>query len=330
MSISFQVGLLPTGPIADIVELAVTAEESGFNGVWVADSQSVFRDAYATLALCAHRTERIKLATGVTNPVTRHLAVVASSFATLDELSGGRAIVGIGIGESSVRTLGMRPARIAELEEACRVIRALCRGETVEYQGKEIRLTWAQHDIPIFIAASGPKSLQLAGRVADGVLIQAGADPALMDYALKNVKLGAEAAGRSLSDIRLYSRLACSSQADASKAREEAKGYVAAAAGTIFTSVPQEDMPEELRADLKTMKAQYDYFQHASSQAQHAELVTDRILDAVAIAGTPEEALPKFQALVEKGIEGFVIPLTTSQPKEVMHTLSEKILPQFI
>ena len=78
------------------------------------------------------------------------------------------------------------------------------------------------------------------------------------------------------------------------------------------------------------MKAQYDYFQHASSQAQHAELVTDRILDAVAIAGTPEEALPKFQALVEKGIEGFVIPLTTSQPKEVMHTLSEKILPQFI
>ena len=111
MTTAVDLGVLPRGPAAEAAGLAAEAERLGFDGVWVADSQSVFRDAFVTLALAAARTERIRLATAVTNPVTRHPAVLAGAFATLDELSAGRMLVGIGKGESSVHTVGLRPAR---------------------------------------------------------------------------------------------------------------------------------------------------------------------------------------------------------------------------
>jgi 5,10-methylenetetrahydromethanopterin reductase len=107
MPVPVHVGLLPNRPVAEIAELAARAEDLGFAGVWLADSQSIFRDPFCALALCAGRTRRLKLATGVTNPVTRHPATLACSFATLDELSGGRVVLGIGVGESSVETLSL-------------------------------------------------------------------------------------------------------------------------------------------------------------------------------------------------------------------------------
>ena len=327
MAVSFHIGVLPQGPIGDYGKLAEAAEDFGFDGLWVADSQSVFRDAYATLTLCASRTKRLKLATGVTNIVTRHPAVVASNMATLDEYSGGRAILGLGVGESSVRTLGLRPARLKEIEETVPLLRALMKGETVSCQSKDIRITWAGRDVPIFIASSGPKSLRMAGRVADGVLFQVGAEPALIRYALKHIEAGATEAGRKLKDIRLFARLACSVLPDRKQAREEVTGYAAAAAGTIFTSVPQEEFPEDLWADLKKMKEQYDYFQHASSSAGHTDWMTGRILDSIAIAGTPEEAVPKFQEIINLGVEGFVLPVTAKEAEAPMRAMAEQVIP---
>jgi 5,10-methylenetetrahydromethanopterin reductase len=328
MAISFDIGLLPQGPIAETAELAVLAEELGFGGVWVADSQSVFRDAYAALALCAAKTRRIRLATGVTNPVTRHPAVIAGSFATLDELSGGRAILGLGVGESAVRTLGLKAARLRDLEEATEVIRTLLRGRPVAYQGREIRIAWAQRPVPVFLAASGPKSLQLAGRIADGVLIQAGADPRLIRWALKNVQTGAEQAGRNLEDLRIFLRLACAVSADGERAREEVKSYAAVAAGTLFTSVPREEMPAGLWSEIKTMKERYDYYQHADAAARHKEWVTDTILDAVAVAGTPEDVVPRLRTLLSLGIENFVVPLTARDAPGALRLFAEQVLPR--
>lgn len=327
---SFGVGLLPRAPISEVVDLAVHAEELGFGSVWVADSQSIFRDAYAALALTAARTSKIHLATGVTNPVTRHPAVIASSLATLDELSGGRAILGLGVGESAVRTLGLRPARLKTLEETTHVLRTLMQGQAATYQGKEIKITWAKREVPIYFGSSGPRSLQLAGRVADGVLFQVGAEPSLAKYAVQNVAAGARQAGRDPKDIRLYMRLACSVSDDRRWAREEAKGYVAAAAGTVFTSVPREHMPDDLWTEIKAMKERYDYLEHASSAARHKQMITDRILEALAITGTPSEAVPRFKQLLQLGIDGFVLPITTSQPRETMRTIAEKVLPHLI
>jgi 5,10-methylenetetrahydromethanopterin reductase len=326
MGVSFHVGVLPNRPAAEVAEFAAQAEELGFEGIWVADSQSVFRDAFVTLTLCATRTERVRLATGVTNPVTRHPAVLAGSFATIDELSGGRAVIGIGVGESAVQTLGLGQARLARLEEATHVLRGLLSGDEVVFDGARLQMRWPARRIPIFLASSGPRSLRLAGRVADGVLFQVGADPALVRYALRSIAAGAEEAGRDPGSITRYLRLACSVGADRERVREAAKGYAAVAAGTVFANVPREHLPPDVWEDIRQMKERYDYYEHGSATASHAELLTDRALDAIAIAGTPEEALPRFRELISLGVDGFVLPIATPDPLETLRVLTDDVI----
>lgn len=127
--------------------------------------------------------------------------------------------------------------------------------------------------------------------------------------------------------MKRYVRLACTVAEDGERARREARGYVAAAAGTVYAAVPREQMPEGLWGDLKRMKEQYDYSQHASGDAAHAALITDHIIDGIAIAGTPEEAVPRLRELLELGVDGFVVPITSRDPRAEMTVLAEHVLP---
>ena len=327
MAVSFHIGILPNRPLADFVDWVARAEKLGFGGVWVADSQCVFRDAFMALTLFANRTRQMQLATGVTNVITRHPAVLAHSFATLDEYSGGRAVLGIGVGDSAVHTIGEKPAKLKRLEEIIDVLRRLMAGEEVNFDGQDIRVSWPPCKVPVVIACTGPKSLQLAGRVADGVLFQVGAAPELVRYAKRNIEIGARQAGRDLSEIKLYQRLAFAVSEHREQVRAEARGYASVAAGTIYKAVPHEDMPADLLQDLKIMKEKYDYQQHGSMDAEQAELITDRILDAVAITGTPDEVIPRLRELTDLGIENFVLPIATKHPDAVINTLAEKVMP---
>lgn len=328
MPVSFHIGILPNRPLTDFVDWIALADELGFGGVWVADSQSVFRDAFMALTLFANCTKQMELATGVTNVTTRHPAVLAHSFATLDELSGGRAVLGIGIGDSAIYTIGQKPARLKRLEEVIAVLRTLMAGETAHFDGTDIKVSWPPRKVPVVIACTGPKSLQLAGRIADGVLFQVGSDPTLVRYARKNIEIGAKQAGWEAAKIKLYQRLACAVAEDREQVRTEARGYASVAAGTIYTAIPKEDMPEALWEDLRIMKEEYDYQQHGSMDARHAELITDRILDAVAIAGTPDEAVPRFRELIELGVENFVLPIVAKNPEAIIKMLAEQVMPQ--
>ena len=328
ISASFHIGILPNRPISDFVDWIARADAHGFSGVWVADSQSVFRDAYMALTLFAGRTKNMKLATGVTNAVTRHPAVIADSFATLDELSGGRAVLGIGVGDSAVYTLGQKPSRLKRLEEFIGVLRTLMAGDTAHFDGQDIKVSWPPRQVPIVIACTGPKSLQLAGRVADGVLFQVGADPALVRYARKNIEIGAKKGDRDPATIKLYQRLACGVAEDREQVRAEVRGYASVAAGTVFSAVPKEDIPEDLWLELKHMKQQYDYHQHGNMMSRQAELVTDRILDAIAIAGTPDDVVPRFKELMALGVDNFVLPIATKEPDAIITMLAEKVIPR--
>jgi len=327
MSVSFDIGILPNRPVYECLELARAAEDFGYGGVWLADSQCVMRDAYTILSLIAMQTSSIRVATGVTNAITRHPSVLANSWATLDEISGGRAVMGIGVGESSIRTLGLKPDRLAALENKIGALRALMNGEEVELEGNTFRLTWPQCRVPVVMACSGPKSLQLGGRVADGVLFQVGADPAFVRYALDNIRIGAEQAGRKLDDVELYMRVATSVSSDRVKAREEIKGYAAVAAGTVFKTVPREYFRDELWQELDEFKARYDYFEHGSNQARHRELLTDTILDAISISGTPEEAVPRFQEIIDMGVHNFVWPANMPDAMHFLDEFAEKVMP---
>ncbi len=326
-NVEFHIGLLPDRPASDIADLVVHAESLGFDGAWVADSQSIFRDCYAALTLAADRTTTISLATGVTNPVTRHPTVLAGMFATLQEQSGGRAICGIGVGESAVRTIGKSPARLGELEEATNMLRRLISGESVSKEGAELRLPWVATTLPIWFASTGPRSLRLGGRLADGVLFQVGAAPELVSYALDAISRGAAEAGRDATRVGKLVRLACSVSPDREWARHEVRGYAGAAAGTVYGSVPHDSIPAGLVDDLRRMKERYDYYEHASATARHEELITDQIVDAISISGTPDEAIPRFRELVSLGVDGFVLPITTSDPRLTMDVLANEVIP---
>jgi 5,10-methylenetetrahydromethanopterin reductase len=327
MAVSFEIGVLPNRPFGECVDLCVAAEALGFGGVWVADSQLVMRDAYALLSVVADRTERIRIASGVTNARTRHLSVLAASWATLDELSGGRAAMGIGVGESSIRNIGIKPDRLADLESKIQALRALMRGEDATHNGETYHLTWAQRAVPIYMACSGPKSLQMGGRVADGVLFQVGSDPAFVRYALDNIRLGAEQAGRKLEDIKLLMRLACAVSEDRAKAREQVKGYGSVAALTTFQAVPREYFPDRLWDELAHFMTQYEMYEHGENLAKHTELLTDRIIDGISIAGTPDEAIPRFQALADMGIDGFVCPAGMTDAMDFLKLFGEAVVP---
>lgn len=327
MAVSFHVGNLPNQSVRHALEMGRRSEELGYDGIWVADSHSVMRDAYVILAALATQTSALQLATGVTLTVTRHPAVLANSWATLQELSEGRAICGIGVGESAVHNLGLKPERLAVFEEKLAVIRALLAGEPVLYEGTEIQMPWSTAPVPLIMASSGPRSLQLAGRVADGVLFQVGSEPRLVQYALDNIAKGAEAAGRSLSDLKLYMRVATAVADDRGQAQREIKGYTSVAAGTVFGTVPAEYLAEDLHEDLARMKAAYDYAEHGSNASSHSDLLTDRIFDAIAIADTPEGAIKRFQAIVDMGIDGFVSPAGMADPWPYLETLAERVIP---
>ncbi|HJY88246.1 MAG TPA: LLM class flavin-dependent oxidoreductase [Candidatus Acidoferrales bacterium] len=322
----FDIGILPQEPVAGFMDLIVAAEELGFGGVWIADSQSIFRDVYVALAVCALRTKRMTLATGVTNPVTRHPATIACSIATLDELSGGRAILGLGSGFSSVQTLGLKPAPLKQMEETTRVLRALMGGQTAIYDGKEIKMTWTARQVPIYFASSGPKSLELAGRVADGVLFQVGSVPALVRYAIESVRRGAIQAGRDPREIKLCARLGCAVSEDREAAREEIRAYAAAAAETVFQSNRQGFLAPDLVEDLRKLKEHYNYYEHANLGASHKTLVTDRLLDAMVIAGTPKEVIGRFEEILDLGVDRIVIPLTVKDRRKFLEDFAQRVI----
>jgi len=178
-------------------------ETLGWDAAWQPDSQLRRRDTYVLLAAAARATERITLGTLLANPVNRHPSVTASSIATIDELAPGRTVLGWGVGDTAVRLAGLRPARVKELEESTRLMRALLDGEAVEVGAAQA--AWLPHHrpVPIWIAAGGPRTLRMAGGVADGVFIRVGTHPANIARSIEMIRAGAADAGRDPSAVGL-------------------------------------------------------------------------------------------------------------------------------
>lgn len=209
--LDFGLRVPPCAPAADIAEFARRAELAGFATVWIPDSQFLWRDVWATAALAADRTDRIGIGIAVTNFETRHVAVTANLISTIDEISGGRVRVAFGTGDSSVKTLGRRPTRLDDMREQFGVLRRLLRGEGVSwpgdsrYQGRPMRLRHRpEREIPLLMAASGPRALEVAGEIADGVIVASGVAPQLIERALHRVRAGAERAGRTMDAIEVW------------------------------------------------------------------------------------------------------------------------------
>ena len=190
----FGITIKPDMSVERIVALARQAEQAGFEYGWIFDSHVLWLEPYPLLTLMAANTKRMLLGTCVTNPAVRDITVTSSLFATLNLISGGRMQLGIGRGDSSRRVLGKKPVTSDHLEESVSSFRKLTRGEMVEYEGRPVQLSWAKGSPPVWIAGYGPKMLHLAGRIAEGVILQF-ADPDLIAWCVSFVHQGAREAG---------------------------------------------------------------------------------------------------------------------------------------
>lgn len=199
------IALWGTYPMPKLVEQVRIAEAMGLESVWVIDSQLICREIFVTLAACLAKTSRIVMATGVTQPRTRHVSATASALATLDEIHPGRVLAGVGTGFSSLRTIGMAAAKAAELEAFVRSLRALLRRQDVAFEnGVCGTIAWMDRacTMPVVVAASGPRMTRVAASIGDGAILFQGAAADLLDRGIGWMTEGAREAGRDASEQR--------------------------------------------------------------------------------------------------------------------------------
>src|SRR3954454_23137471 len=226
--LDFGVTVLPDPPWQRLVELIVKAESVGFDSGWTYDSPILWQEPYPLISLLVERTQRMRVGMCVTNPVTREPAVTASAHATLQDISGGRIVMGIGRGDSAVRVMGRKPTPIAEFERRLRMIKDFMNGRPVDWEGTEIQLKWATElpEIPLYVAGYGPRALAVAGRVADGVIIQL-ADPVIIEWIMATARRAAEEAGRDPAALRCLVCAPSKVTDDIAAARDEVRWFPA-------------------------------------------------------------------------------------------------------
>lgn len=299
----FGVGLFPTEPLPKMVQLAKVTEELGYSHIWVGDSHLIWREAYVNMAAMALSTARVKLGTGVTNPLTRHPSVVASAYATLEEYAPGRTIVGIGLGDSSVETMGMKPAKLSFFEETMAQMRQLLDGQEVQLETGKIHLLHpCKAKVPIYIAASGPKMLELSGRIADGIIVLVGVADEYIAHARERISAGAKAAGRKVEDLNLVLWVPCA-VSDTAPAKDAVKAHVAR---VVAHPLPYVLDPNEQKV-LEEIRKTYDYYHHMDQQANHAEVIPDWLVEKFAIAGSVAECRAQIERIKKTGIQQIAI-----------------------
>lgn len=317
-------------PISDSLRILRAAEDAGFDQYWFFDSHVIWLECYSALGwlIGQSRNEKMEFGTCVTNPVTRDPLVVTSAFATLNRITGGRMICGIGRGDSSVRAIKRRPANLDRVEEAVNIIRTVGSGQPTELDGATVHMEWAEGRIPIYVAGYGPKALRLAGRVGDGVIFQV-ADPFFIEWGMQFVREGAEEAGRDPDDIVIHCAAATYVSEDRDDARNRVRWFPALIANHIVDVLRHHDpgvMPSYITEYVEA-RPEYDYYEHGQPGADHSKYVPDEICDKFCVIGSAEECSEKVRELASIGVSEFnIYPIP--ELEEIIGIYGREIVPQ--
>jgi probable F420-dependent oxidoreductase len=326
----FGITLKPDISVERIVGLTRQAEAGGFEYGWLFDSHVLWMDPYPLLTLMAANTERMRLGTLVTNPAVRDLTVTSSLFATLNLISGGRMELGIGRGDSSRRVLGKKPVSWSQLETAVQIFRDLTASREIEYEGQPTRLTWAKVPPRVWIAGYGPKVLHMAGRVADGIILQF-ADPDLISWCMGFVREGAVAAGRDVNEIEVMSAAPVWVSDDLKTARERVRWFPALVSNHVMDLIRQykpQDLPAALTAYVQD-RGSYDYQHHCEVESSNANFVSDEVVDRFCVVGPVEAHLEKLHKLASVGVTQFNLYLMCGDEEESLATYQREVVPAF-
>jgi len=316
-------GALVEEPANRALERYIEAEMLGYESLWLTETRFT-RDAITTAASAGAVTNRLEIATGAINVYTRGPVLIASTFATLDEITHGRAILGIGAGSPSILTrqgiLLERP--LLRLRETIEIVRRLWQGERVTYEGETVTVRDVQLDftpprphIPIYLAVTGPRALELAGEIADGVLLNSFVSPDYVRYAMRCMERGAAHVGRSIRDIDVAGCVALALNDDSQRARDAIRPNLATYLGCFPHIARQSGFGEtEIDAIQRAFKL--------GGAERAASFVTDAMVDTLAVAGSVETCRRRIDTYRDAGLQLPVLDLVAANVSETLQAIS--------
>ncbi|MEU6524667.1 TIGR03842 family LLM class F420-dependent oxidoreductase [Streptomyces sp. NPDC046924] len=298
-------------PASRVVDLMRRAERNGFTHGWTFDSAVLWQEPFVIHSRILANTTGLKVGPMVTNPATRTWEVTASTFATLNDMFGNRTVCGIGRGDSAMRVAGRRPSTLARLGEAIDVIRDLAEGREAEVDGQPLRIPWVRDGrLPVWMAAYGPKALALAGRKADGFILQL-ADPYLTEWMVKAVRAAAAEAGRDPASVTVCVAAPAYVGDDLAHARDQCRWFGGMVGNHVADLVARygehsDLVPEALTSYIKERHG-YDYSHHGRADNPSTDFVTDEIVDRFCLLGPPGAHIEKLEALRGLGVDQFAV-----------------------
>jgi 5,10-methylenetetrahydromethanopterin reductase len=306
--------------------LALEDEQLGFDIRYFGDNHSLHPDPFVALFDAARATTRIKLGTGIVTTVTRHPSVLANLAAPLQLASHGRAILGIGKGDSVVAMVGKQPQKHDEFVSNTAMLRAFLHGDSVRLGGYDSRLEWLEgqdyEPVPIEIACAGPKTIGAAARIADRIQLTVGAPPERIRWALEIIREALSEVGRDRSEIQIGALVPLCVDASRTAAAERLRTGTAVIAH--MASLPGIDLssqPEKLRRVTTRLREAYDYRHHNMEQANPMrDLVDAEFADWYGIGGPPSYIIERLQELVELGIDYFFLGTIPLEEREILAT----------
>lgn len=323
--------LQTTPPASQVIDLARKADAHGFSHVWTFDSHILWEEPFVIYSQILAQTRNVIVGPMVTNPATRDWTVTASLFATLNEMYGNRTVCGIGRGDSAVRVTNGKPTTLATLRESIHVIRELSNGREIEYNGSKIKFEWASKSkCEVWVAAYGPKALQLTGEVGDGFILQL-ADIDIAAWTIDAVRKAARDAGRDPKSVKICVAAPAYVGDDLSHMREQCRwfgGMVGNHVADIVTRYGDSSAVPKALTDYIKDRQGYDYKQHGQAGNTHTTFVPDSIVDRFCILGKVDEHLKRLKALKDLGVDQFSIYLQHDGKEQTLEAYGKYILPE--
>jgi 5,10-methylenetetrahydromethanopterin reductase len=327
---------------ADYRDWLAVAEGCGFDLLTTGDSQSLWADPFTIMTTAALHTTTPRLAVTVSNPMTRHPAVAASACAAVQQISGGRFAFGLSSGDSALRNIGVRPAKVAEIGEYVEALQVLTAGGTVDWRGTPLTLHWLPSDatpVPIWMAAEGPRTQRLAGRVADGVVLSNALTRDAYELAVENLAAGAAEAGRDIADIEIWCMANLVFAPTEREGIDEITYVLAGTANHIYRfGVDGKGLPEELVEPVRALQHEYDSRHHAQRDTamahSNATLVDkyglrDYLAPRSTIAGPPERCVERLHEVAENGVRNLILAQFVGDQKAWMRAVERDVLSAF-
>jgi 5,10-methylenetetrahydromethanopterin reductase len=316
-----------------------TAEGIGFDMLTCGDSQSLWAECFSMMTFAAVHTTTPQLAITVSNPMTRHPAITASAAASVQQISEGRFHYGVSSGDSALRNIGVRPATVDELEQHVRAVQELTAGRSYDWQGHSLGLHWLDDPtpVPVWMAAEGPRTQRLAGRIAEGVILSNCLTAERMAIARENIAAGAAEVGRSIDDLEIWNMCNLIFAPSEDEGIDAIRSVLAGTANHVFRfTLEGKGLDDDLKARITGLMSEYQSRHHAQPGAANPnEALIDKyglrsfLARQGTIAGPPEHCVERIREVAAIGANNLVVSQFISDQYEWMHTFETQVLPAF-